>query len=110
MPRHYVDEEWDRDALFATRNLVTPEFAAEALRIMLHAVEKSAGRERGPLLAWVFGTRGQVMRKYREVYVDMGPRPGPDSAHQWQESTPEALLGESRQRYAGLTQSQDPAL
>ena len=23
MPKHYIDEEWDRDALFTTRNLVT---------------------------------------------------------------------------------------
>jgi len=83
MPRHYIDAEWDRDALFASRNLVTVEFAAEQLKVSGHAIEKAAHREQGPLLLWVFGPRGVVMRKYHEVYVDMGPRPGPDLPHAW---------------------------
>lgn len=33
MPKHYIDEEWDRDALFAVRNLVSLEFAAEHLKV-----------------------------------------------------------------------------
>ena len=106
MPRHYIDEEWDRDALFAFRNLVTVEFAAEHLRVSTHAVDKAAGRTQGALLMWIFGGRGQVMRKYRGVYVDMGPSPGPDLPHAWQGHAPEDLLGEARQRHAdrdGLT-------
>ena len=43
MPRHYVDEESDRDALFACRNLVSLEFAAECLKVATHVVEKAAG-------------------------------------------------------------------
>jgi hypothetical protein len=100
MPRHYIDAEWDRDALFTCRNLVSVEFAAECLRVTLHGVEKAAGREQGALLLWVFGANGQMMRKYREVYVDMGDRPGPDQPHAWQGHSPEELLGEARQRYA----------
>ena len=101
MPRHYIDEEWDRDALFAARNLVTVEFAAEQLKVTGHAIEKAAHREQGPLLLWVFGPRGVVMRKYHEVYVDMGPRPGPDLPHAWHGHVPETLLGEARLQYAG---------
>jgi hypothetical protein len=104
MPRHYIDEEWDRDALFATRNLVSLEFAAEQLKVTPHSVDKTTGRPQGPLLAWVFGVNGQTMRKYRELYVDMGPRPGPDLPHEWQSADPAQLLGEARQRHA------DPAL
>jgi hypothetical protein len=106
MPRHYIDEEWDRDALFAARNLVSVEFAAEHLKVSPHALEKAAGRAQGALLIWIFGGRGQVMRKYRDMYVDMGPAPGPDLPHAWQDHSPEELLGEARQRHAdpdGLT-------
>jgi len=100
MPRHYIDEEWDRDAVFASRNLVSLEFAAEHLKVTTHAVEKVAGRSQGGLLLWIFGGRGQPMRKYREVYVDMGPAPGADLPHAWQGHAPEDLLGEARQRHA----------
>ena len=100
MPRHYIDEEWDRDALFASRNLVSLEFAAEHLRVSTHAVEKAAGRTQGALLVWVFGVECQVSRKYRDLYVDMGPRPGPDLPHAWQSCSPEELLGQARQRHA----------
>jgi len=100
MPRHYIDAEWDRDALFARRNLVSLEFAADRLRISGHAIDKAAGRTQGPLLMWVFGGRGQVMRKYRDVYVDMGPSPGPDLPHAWQGRSAEELLGEARQQHA----------
>ena len=100
MPRHSIDEEWDRDALFACRNLVSLEFAAEQLKITTHAVEKAAGRAQGALLLWVFGARGQLMRKYRDAYVDMGPSPGPDLPHAWQGHSAEELLGEARQRHA----------
>jgi hypothetical protein len=100
MPKHYIDEEWDRDALFASRNLVSQEFAAEHMKVSLHAIEKAAARTQGPLLVWIFGGRGQTMRKYREVYVDMGPRPGFDLAHAWHGSSPELLLGEARQQLA----------
>jgi hypothetical protein len=101
VPRHYIDEEWDRDALFAARNLVTVDFAADQLRVTSHAIEKAAHREQGQLLLWVFGARGVTMRKYHDVYVDMGPRPGPDLPHAWQGHVPEALLGEARLDYAG---------
>ena len=101
MPRHYIDEEWDRDALFGARNLVTVEFAAEQLKVTGHAIEKAAHRGQGPLLLWVFGARGVTMRKYHEVYVDMGPRPGPDLPHAWQGHVPEMLLGEARLQSAG---------
>jgi hypothetical protein len=100
MPRHYIDEEWDRDALFASRNLVSVDFAAQVLRVSPHALEKAAGRTQGALLMWVFGNPGRVMRKYLEAYVDMGARPGPDLPHAWQGFSPEELLGEARQRYA----------
>ena len=100
MPKHYIDEEWDRDALFTTRNLVSLEFAAQHLKVSPHAVEKAAARQQGPLLLWIYGARGQTLRKYREVYVDMGPRPGLDLVHVWQESTPEQLLGDARLRFA----------
>jgi hypothetical protein len=100
MPRHYIDEEWDRDALFAGRNLVSLEFAAEEMKTTPHAVEKAAGRAQGSLLMWIFGASGQPMRKYRDVYVDMGPSPGPDLPHAWQGHSAEELLGEARQRHA----------
>ena len=100
MPRHYIDEEWDRDALFANRNLVSLEFAAEQLKVSTHQLEKAAARTHGALLVWVFGTERQVMRKYRDLYVDMGPRPGPDLPHAWRGHSPEDLLGEARQFYA----------
>jgi hypothetical protein len=100
MPKHYIDEEWDRDALFASRNLVTQEFAADHLKVSLHAIEKAAARTQGQLLVWIFGARGQTMRKYRDAYVDMGPRQGGDLAHAWHGSTPEVLLGEARQQFA----------
>jgi hypothetical protein len=107
MPKHYIDEEWDRDALFATRNLVSLDFAAEHLKVSPHAVEKAAARQHGPLLLWVYGGGGQTMRKYRQEYVDMGPRAGLDLAHAWQESTPEHLLGEARQQFAESEQARD---
>jgi len=106
MPKHYIDEEWDRDALFTTRNLVTLEFAADQLKVSPHAVEKTGGRQQGPLLLWVFGAAGQTMRKYRELYVDMGYRPGPDLPHDWQTQNPQELLGEARQRHASPTGKQ----
>jgi hypothetical protein len=100
MPRHYIDQEWDRDALFACRNLVSVEFAAERLKVTTHAIEKAAGRAHGALLMWIFGGRGQLMRKYRDAYVDMGPSPGPDLPEAWQGHSAEELLGEARQRHA----------
>ncbi len=100
MPRHYIDEESDRDALFHSRNLVSLEFAAHVLKVDTHAVEKTAGRRQGALLMWVFGGGQHVMRKYRDVYVDMGPCPGPDLPHAWQGHSAEELLGEARQRHA----------
>jgi hypothetical protein len=103
MPRHYIDEEWDRDALFAHRNLVSLEFAADLLKVNMHTVEKAASRAQGALLIWIFGGRGQPMRKYRESYVDMGPSPGPDLPHAWQGHSAEELLGEARQRHADPT-------
>jgi hypothetical protein len=100
MPRHYIDEEWDRDALFASRNLVSLEFAAEHLKVTTRAVDKAASRAQGPLLMWMFGGHGQLMRKYRDAYIDMGPAPGPDLPHAWQGHPAEELLGEARQRHA----------
>ena len=100
MPRHYIDHEWDRDALFAFRNLVSLEFAAERLKVSPHTVEKAAGRAQGALLKWIFGSRGQLLRKYRDAYVDMGPSPGPDLPHAWRGHSAEELLGEARQRLA----------
>ncbi len=100
MPRHYIDEEWDRDALFTTRNLVTMEFAADQLKVTPHSLEKATVREHSPLMLWVFGGGGQIMRKYRHVYIDMGPSPGPDLPHAWQGHTGEELLGEARKRHA----------
>ena len=100
MPRHYVDQEWDRDALFAARNLVSLEFAADHLKVSTHAVEKAAGRTQGVLLMWIFGGRGQLMRKYREAYIDMGSAPGPDQPHAWQGHSAEELLGAARKRHA----------
>jgi hypothetical protein len=55
---------------------------------------------KGALLMWIFGGRGQRMRKYHDMYVDMGPAPGPDLPHAWQARPPEELLGEARQRHA----------
>ena len=49
MPKHYIDEEWDRDALFASRNLVSQEFAAESLKVSVHAIE-IAGRQKPGLV------------------------------------------------------------
>ena len=100
MPRLYIDEEWDRDALFACRNLVSLEFAAEHLKVSPHVVEKAASRTQGALLIWIFGGRGQSMRKYRDVYVDMGPSSGPDLPHAWQGHSAEELLGEARLEHA----------
>ncbi len=100
MPRHYIDEESDRDALFASRNLVSVEFAADQLKVAPHTLEKAASRSQGALLMWIFGSRGLLMRKYRDVYVDMGPSQGPDLPHEWQAHAPEELLGEARQRHA----------
>ena len=103
MPRHYIDEESDRDALFACRNLVSVEFAANQLKVSPHMLEKSASRNQGPFLIWVFGSPGQLMRKYRELYVDMGPAPGPDRPHAWQTFSPQELMREARQRQADPT-------
>jgi hypothetical protein len=100
MPRHYIDEDSDRDALFASRNLVSVEFAANQLKVTPHMLDKTASRGQGPFLMWVFGSPGQVMRKYREVYIDMGPVPGPDLPHAWRSQSPEELLGEARRRHA----------
>jgi hypothetical protein len=100
MPRHYIDLESDRDALFGSRNLVSLEFAADKLKVSSHMLEKSASRSQGPLLMWIFGGGGQVMRKYREAYIDMGPAPGPDLPHGWQGCTAEDLLGEARHQHA----------
>jgi hypothetical protein len=100
MPRHYIDHEWDRDALFVSRNLVSLEFAAEQLKVTSHAVEKASGRTQGPLLMWIFGGPGQIMRKYRDVYIDMGPSSGPDLPHAWQDYSAEELLGDARQQHA----------
>jgi len=100
MPRHYIDEESDRDALFASRNLVSLELAADQLKVSPRTLEKSASRSQGSLLLWMFGGGGQLMRKYRDVHVDMGPSSGPDLPHAWQANTPEELLGEARQRAA----------
>ena len=100
VPRHYIDEESDRDALFASRNLVSLEFAADQLKVAPHTLEKAAGRSQGALLMWIFGSHGQLMRKYLDAYVDMGPLPGPDLPHEWQAHSPEELLGEARQRHA----------
>ena len=49
---------------------------------------------------WIFGGRGQLMRKYRDAYVDIGPSPGPDLPHAWQGHSGAELLGEARQRQA----------
>ena len=76
------------------------EYAAEHLRVGTHAIQKTAGRAQGALLVWVSGAGGQVLRKYRDLYVDMGPRPGPDLPHAWQGHSPQELLGEARQRHA----------
>ena len=103
MPRHYIDQESDRDALFAGRNLVSVEFAAEQLKVSSHMLEKSASRSQGPFLIWVFGGAGRVMRKYREMYVDMGPSSGPDDPHAWQKFAPQELLGEARQNHVDPT-------
>ena len=103
MPRHYIDEECDRDALFESRNLVSVEFAADQLKVSPHMLEKTASRSQGPFLMWVFGCPGRVMRKYREQYIDMGPSPGPDLPHAWQTHSPQELLGEARQRRADPT-------
>ncbi|MGI9149374.1 MAG: hypothetical protein ACR2IK_22970, partial [Chloroflexota bacterium] len=86
--------------LFTSRNLVSVEFAAQQLKITLHSLEKGAVREHGPLLLWVFGGGGQIMRKYRAAYVDMGPHGGPDEPHAWQGHSAEELLGEARKRHA----------
>src|SRR4051812_11255520 len=103
MPRHYIDEESDRDALFTQRNLVSVEFAADQLKVTCHTLEKAASRSQGPVLMWIFGGREQIMRKYRDAYIDLGPRPGPDLPHAWQSQRPEELLGEARQRHADPT-------
>jgi hypothetical protein len=104
VPRHYIDEEADRDALFTNRNLVSVEYAADQLKVSPHTLEKTASRSQGPLLMWVFGSRGQLMRKYREVYIDMGPSPGPDLPHAWRGRSPEESLGEARRRHADPTE------
>ena len=98
MPRFYIDTDSDRDALFADRNLVTVEFAADRFKVSPHMLEKAASRSQGPFLMWVFGTPGQVMRKYRELYIDMGPAPGPDRSDVWRSNPPQELLSEARGR------------
>jgi hypothetical protein len=103
MPRHYIDQESDRDALFASRNLVSVEFAAEQLKVSPHMIDKTASRNQGPFLMWVFGSPGQLMRRYRELYVDMGPSPGLDLPHAWRSFSPQELLGEARRRHADPT-------
>ena len=68
-----------------------------------NVLENSASRSQGPFLLRVFGSPGQLMRTYRELYVDMGPAPGPDLPHAWQKLSPQELLGEARQHYADPT-------
>ena len=98
MPRYYIDQDSDRDALFLNRNLVTVEFAADRFKVSPHMLEKAASRSQGPFLMWVFGSPGQVMRKYRELYVDMGPAPGPDRSDVWRNNLPEELVSQARER------------
>jgi hypothetical protein len=102
VPRHSIDQESDRDALFAARNLVSLDFAADVLKVSPQTLEKSASRIHGPLLMWIFGGPGQVMRRYRDAYIDMGPAPGPDLPHAWQGCAPEELFGEARQQGGDL--------
>ncbi|TME36764.1 MAG: hypothetical protein E6I75_09150 [Chloroflexi bacterium] len=70
------------------------------MKVAPHTLEKAASRSQGALLVWIFGSHGQLMRKYLDAYVDMGPLPGPDLPHEWQVHSPEELLGEARQRHA----------
>jgi len=100
MPRHCIDDEWDRDALFACRNLISLEFAAEHLKVATHAVDEAAGQAQGSLPLWIFGGSGQLMRKYRDTYVGIGPSAGPDLPRAWQGHSAQGLLGEARQRHA----------
>ena len=100
MPRHYIDQESDRDALFASRNLVSLEFAADVLKVSPHTLEKSASRSQGPLLMWIFGGgrpgHAQVPRGVHRYGTGAWAR----SPHAWQGCTPEELLGEARQHLA----------
>jgi hypothetical protein len=83
MPRHHIDNEADRDALFACRNLVSLEFAAKHLEVSRQAMKKAADRAQGAPRMWIRGARRQLMRKYRDACVDMGPSPGPGLPHAW---------------------------
>ena len=108
MPRYYVDTDADRDALFVNRNLVTLEFAADRFKVSPHMLEKTASRTQGPFLMWVFGTPGEVMRKYREAYIDMGPVPGPDRSDVWRSNPPQELLSEARERHSHRSVAEGP--
>jgi hypothetical protein len=99
MPRQYIDQDWDRDAVFGCRNLVSPEFAARQLNVTTHALQKAAGRARGALPMLIFGGCRQLMPKYCHAYIDMGPSRGPDLPHAWQGHSAPELLGEARQRH-----------
>jgi hypothetical protein len=100
VPLHYVDERWDREALFASRNLESLESAADQLRVTTHTIQKTAGRAQGAFLLWIFGSADPALPKDDNAYVDMGPSPGPKLPHAWQGHSAEELLGEARQRLA----------
>jgi hypothetical protein len=93
----YIDEEQDRDALFACGNLVIVQFAAEQMKVTIHSVESAAGLARGALLMGNPGGRGHVMREYRDEFGVMGPPPGPDWLRAWQGQSAEELVGEACQ-------------
>jgi hypothetical protein len=68
MPRHCTDEEWDRDGLFACRNLVGSDFAGVQMKVSSHGVQNAAGRAPGPAHVNIWRSRAadaQVPRQLR---------------------------------------------
>jgi hypothetical protein len=75
MPKYVVLAGAEQDALFERRHLLPPSDAATALGVSRQAVDKSAARPQGQLLAWTFAA-AEGGRRYRNSYVDFGPRTG----------------------------------
>ena len=102
MPRVYVPDPEDQDALLNERNLLSPGGAAHRLGISRQGVHASGDAPAGRLLQWAFGHEG---RKVAETYIDFGWRritranPDPEWSLEWHDSDPAQLLVEARERY-----------
>lgn len=106
MPRVFVPDPDEQEALLNERRLLTPGGAAQRLRVSRQAVHASAERPGGRLLMWVFAAERAA--RLAEMYVDFGERRGvwdmptsapPDAVDEWRQADPEQLKREAVERH-----------